>query len=209
MPPICSMQAQSNRLPRRMGLLEAVASDATRPLSELDLHLEGERDRLLVAWNATAQALPEATLAELFERQVERSPGAIALVYGETRWTFAELNAQANRLAHGLIDEGMGPECLVAVALPRSPGMVVAMLAVLKSGAAYLPVDPAYPAERIDLMLADACPARVIVASGSSLSAHPRALCLDSAVVVAALAQQPATDRANGWCGWMGSIRRT
>ena len=92
----------------------------------------------------------------------ERSPEAIALVFEETTLSYAQLNAQANRLAHLLIGRGIGPENLVAVALPRSIEMVVGLLAILKAGAAYLPLDPDYPAERLAYMLGDAQPACVL-----------------------------------------------
>ena len=89
---------------------------------------------------------------------MERSPEAIALVFEESTLSYAELNAQANRLAHLLISRGVGPETLVAIALPRSIEMVVGLLAILKAGGAYLPLDPEYPPERLAYMLNDARP---------------------------------------------------
>ena len=114
-----------------------------------------ERELLLDSFNATAYPLPEATLPELFERQVAGAPQAIALVFGEESLTYGELNARANRLAHYLIGLGVGPESLVGIALERSTQMVVALLGVLKAGGAYLPLDPDYPPQRVQLMLAD------------------------------------------------------
>jgi amino acid adenylation domain-containing protein/non-ribosomal peptide synthase protein (TIGR01720 family) len=99
-----------------------------------------------------------ATFPELFEAQVRRAPHALALVFEDTELTYAELNARANRFAHALIAQGVGPERVVALELPRSADMIVAQLAVLKAGGAYLPIDPDYPAERIAYMLADAAP---------------------------------------------------
>src|SRR5262249_61067393 len=95
---------------------------------------------------------------ELFEEQVGRTPGAVAVVCEDEALSYRELNERANRLAHLLIGEGVGPEDLVALALPRSLEMVVSLLGILKAGAAYLPIDPDYPAERIDFMLQDAAP---------------------------------------------------
>ncbi len=117
-------------------------------------------------WNDTAAAVPLASLHALVEAQVRRSPDAVAVICGERRLTYAELNSAANRLARLLMRRGAGPDRLVGVALPRSAELVVALLAVLKAGAAYLPVDPEYPAERIAFMLADAAPVALISAGG-------------------------------------------
>jgi amino acid adenylation domain-containing protein len=104
----------------------------------------------------------DRTLPSLFERRVAEAPGEIAIVSDDGELTYAALNGRANRLAHRLIDDGVGPESVVALILPRSPEAVVAMLAVLKAGGAYLPVDPAYPQERIAYLLADAKPDLVL-----------------------------------------------
>src|SRR5262249_19624737 len=121
-------------------------------------------------WNATARDLPQVTLPALFEAQVERSPEAIALVFEGSTVSYAELNAQANRLAHLLIGRGVGPENLVALALPRSAEMIVALLGILKAGAAYMPLDPDYPVERVAYMLRDAQPACVLTTAQIALS---------------------------------------
>ncbi|MEU6589843.1 non-ribosomal peptide synthase/polyketide synthase [Streptomyces sp. NPDC046881] len=136
------------------------ASDGTARLDDLDLLPPGERDRLLHGPARPALGpVPPATLPALIEAAVDRWPTAPALGAPGTLLTFAEVEAKANRLAHRLIARGAGPGGLVALLLPRSADMVLAQLAVAKAGAAFLPVDPAYPEERIALMLGDAAPA--------------------------------------------------
>src|SRR3981189_3090269 len=100
--------------------------------------------------------IPEASLPELFEAQVARSPQATAAVFEESSLSYEELNERANQLAHLLIGRGIGPEDVVAIALPRSLEMIVSLLGILKAGAAYLPLDPEYPSERLAFMLQDA-----------------------------------------------------
>jgi non-ribosomal peptide synthase protein (TIGR01720 family) len=126
-------------------LLAGIAADPDRPLGELPLLTDGERRELLVEWNDTALDVPAVTFPEVFEAQVRRGPDQTALVFRDSTFSFAELNVQANRLAHHLIDLGVGPERVVALAMPRSAETVVALLAVLKAGGAYVPVDPDLP----------------------------------------------------------------
>ncbi|MEW2283896.1 non-ribosomal peptide synthase/polyketide synthase [Streptomyces sp. NPDC047841] len=136
------------------------ASDGTARLDDIDVLPPGQRDRLLRGPARPAPApVPAATLPALVEAAVDRWPTAPALDAPGTLLTFAEAEARANRLAHRLIARGAGPGDLVALLLPRSADMVLAQLAVTKAGAAFLPVDPAYPEERIALMLRDAAPA--------------------------------------------------
>ncbi|WDD90604.1 amino acid adenylation domain-containing protein (plasmid) [Burkholderia sp. FERM BP-3421] len=159
-------RATIDTLARRLQqLLRAIAARPDQPLGEIDLLDAQERRQLLIDWNDTAQPVPDATLPHLFEQQVARTPDAVAIVCGDASMTYAQLNAAANRLAHQLIDAGLGPEQRVAVALPRSLDLVVALLAVLKSGAAYLPLDPDYPPERLAYMLDDAGPALLLTHS--------------------------------------------
>jgi amino acid adenylation domain-containing protein/FkbM family methyltransferase len=116
-----------------------------------------ERRQLLDQFNDTQADLDlSSPLHLLFQAQVLRSPDAPALAYQQQSLTYSELNERANRLAHLLINAGIGPESVVAILLPRSPNLVVALLAVLKAGAAYLPLDPSYPQQRLSFMLADA-----------------------------------------------------
>src|SRR5439155_8100616 len=112
--------------------------------------------QILIDWNATNSPYPrEASLPQLFESQVERAPAATALVFGEQRLTYQELNERANRLAHYLRKRGVGPEMVVGICIERSVDMIVGLLGILKAGAAYLPLDPSYPAKRLSLMLTD------------------------------------------------------
>ncbi|WP_051450882.1 non-ribosomal peptide synthetase [Actinospica robiniae] len=115
----------------------------------------GERDLLLGEVNRVVPAAPVRPPHELFQEHAAARPGATALVFGDTRLTYAELNARANRLAHNLRARGVGPERLVGVHLERGVEVVVSILAILKAGGAYLPLDPAYPADRRAYMLAE------------------------------------------------------
>ncbi|MGW3961742.1 non-ribosomal peptide synthase/polyketide synthase [Amycolatopsis sp. NPDC005003] len=148
-------------------LLTAIAEDPARPLRDLDVVGAAEREQVLVAFNDTRHEVPPVTLTELIEAQAARTPDAVAVVSRDERLTFAELDARADRLARLLAARGAGPERIVALALGRSVEIVVAQLAVLKTGAAYLPVDPDYPAERIAFMLADAKPVVVVTRPGT------------------------------------------
>ncbi|MFH8350450.1 non-ribosomal peptide synthase/polyketide synthase, partial [Streptomyces sp. NPDC018045] len=162
-------------LARWKRLLEQMTADPSLPLGRVRLLGEQERGQMLTAWNDTAVEAPEFTLAEQFEIQVRRAPDAVAVVCGTESVTYGELNARANRLAHWLIERGVAPEQRVAVVLPRSVGLVVALLAVLKAGGAYVPVDPGYPNERRAFVLADAAPLLVLdeAALDRDLSGYP------------------------------------
>ncbi|MFE1803331.1 amino acid adenylation domain-containing protein [Streptomyces sp. NPDC059533] len=154
-------------------LLTAVADAPSTPVGEVDL-LSAEQHRLIREWNGTAVPVPDTTLVELFERQVARTPGAPATVFRGERLSYAELDARAELLAGELCARGAGPERIVAVALHRSTEMVVSLLAVLKSGAAYLPVDPSLPADRIAYLLSDAEPV-LLLADDAVAAALPAA----------------------------------
>ncbi|MEV5906539.1 amino acid adenylation domain-containing protein, partial [Streptomyces sp. NPDC052127] len=140
-------------------LLAAVAAAPDQPIGGIDLLSAEERGELLPVVQGGAAGV---SLPELFAAQVTATPDAVALVCGDVEVTYRQLDARANRFAHALIARGVGPEQVVAVALPRSVESVVAVLGVLKAGAAYLPVDPGYPAARIAFMLDDARPAVVV-----------------------------------------------
>ncbi|WP_121716382.1 non-ribosomal peptide synthetase [Streptomyces sp. E5N91] len=144
------------------GLVTALAERPDLPLRQVPVLDAADRRRMLAIGTGPDAAGspngPTLTLPGLFERQAALSPDARALVHQGTRWTYAELNARANRLARLLVRHGVGPESLVAVALDSSPQLITALLAVLKAGGAYLPIDPSYPAHRIAYMADDARP---------------------------------------------------
>ncbi|HEY0728016.1 MAG TPA: amino acid adenylation domain-containing protein, partial [Pyrinomonadaceae bacterium] len=141
-------------------LLTAIAADAERRVSELPLLTEAEERQLLVEWNDTAVAYrtpdAEVPLHGLIEEQVLRTPTAMAVSSGGEHVSYEELNGRANQLAHRLRSLGVGAESLVGVVMERSVELVVALLGILKSGAAYVPLDPSYPSARLAFMLADA-----------------------------------------------------
>ncbi len=144
-------------------LLERIARDPDVRPSRLELMDPYERRRVVEGWNRTATAYPsEAGIPELFEEQAARTPDAPAAVHGAESLTYRALNERANRLAHHLIAAGVGPEARVGICLERGAEMVITMLAVLKAGAAYVPLEPAYPAERLGFMLADSSAAAVV-----------------------------------------------
>lgn len=145
---------------------------------------EAERNQLLVAWNSTQADYPHVCVHELFEAQVQRTPDAIALVAGTQQLTYRALNQRANQLAHYLHSLGVKAESLVGVCIEREPEMMVAILGILKAGGAYLPLDPAYPKERLLYMVSNA-EVEVLLTSDALLSTLPdmtditHLLCLD------------------------------
>ncbi|HEX6751683.1 MAG TPA: amino acid adenylation domain-containing protein [Longimicrobium sp.] len=174
-------------------VLEQVGAHADVRISRLDLLGDAERSRVLDEWNRTERPYPRGVcIHELFDAQVRERPGAAALVWGEESLTYRELDARANRLAHHLVRLGVGPEARVGVLLARSAELIVSLLAVLKAGGCYVPLDPAYPPERLALMLADAG-ASVLVTRGALASGleAPRAAVVDLDVLAGALAAEP------------------
>ncbi|GIN77884.1 MULTISPECIES: lichenysin non-ribosomal peptide synthetase LicA [Bacillus] len=139
-----------------VNLLEAVAENPDARLSELSLLDEAEKRRIVQNWNETRLAVPQdKTVHELFEAQVLRTPDRGAAVYNGVKWTYKELNARANRLARLLIEKGARPEQRIGIMVKPSLEMAAGVLAILKAGAAYVPIDPSYPAERIGYVLKD------------------------------------------------------
>ncbi|GGK49803.1 non-ribosomal peptide synthase/polyketide synthase [Nocardia camponoti] len=155
---------------RFVRMLEEVAADPSVVIGDIDLLSDTERADLTHNWAQSAPdggtglfANPEATLADLVDAMVAEHGDRTAVKFGDESLTYSELDRRANTLARKLIGEGAGPGQLVAVILPRSLDLVVALLAVVKSGAGYVPIDPTYPADRIAYVLSDAAPASVIV----------------------------------------------
>ena len=165
-------------------LLEGIVADPDERLSRLPLLTSGERHRLLVEWNTTTAPYPnDQCIHSAFEAQVTRTPDAVAVICGDEFLTYQELNRRANQVAHYLQTLGVGPEVLVGLCMERSLSMVVGMLGILKAGGAYLPLDPAYPPERLTFMLEDAQPPVVLTQEhlAASLPAHGALMvCLDA-----------------------------
>jgi amino acid adenylation domain-containing protein/non-ribosomal peptide synthase protein (TIGR01720 family) len=185
--------ATARRLVRHFeALLAGIARQPGLPVSELPLLEPAERQQVRVEWNDSVAGLTgPAALHRLLEAQAASTPDAVAVIFGEESLTYTELNARAERLARHLIAMGGGPERRVAVALERSAELVVALLAALKSGSAYVPLDPGYPRERLAFMLADARPAVLLTTERlreQLPSEDVPVLCLD------ALEDAPAAD---------------
>ncbi len=174
-------------------LAESAALDPDRPVSRLAMLSETERGQVLYGWNPKAQAAAGGSLKERFEARARARPDDLAVVAGAQRWTFSELNRRANRLAWRLLEGGVGPGATVGVLMEKSAELVAAVLAVAKAGAAYVPLDPLYPLERLEFMLADAAP-RVLITDARPSGPVPAT---DAAVVPAdwsGLAALPEAD---------------
>jgi amino acid adenylation domain-containing protein len=140
-------------------LAESAGGAADRRISRLSMLSEGERAKLVVSWNAHAEPLPEReSIKELFEEQAAATPSADAVAFAGEHLTFDELNRRANRIAWLLRERGVGPGDFVGILMEKSLGLVPAVLGVVKAGAAYIPLDPLYPADRLEFMVADAAP---------------------------------------------------
>ena len=165
-------------------VLQGIIADPHRPLRELSLVGESEREQLLVTWNSTRRDYPrDRCFHELFESQVERTPDAVALTMGRQELTYSALNARSNQLAAHLRTLGVGPEILVGIAVERSIEMLVGVLGVLKAGGAYVPLDPTYPLDRLVFMLEDTS-APVLLTQARLLDRLPahraHVVCLDA-----------------------------
>ncbi|MEV5243545.1 amino acid adenylation domain-containing protein, partial [Streptomyces cinnamoneus] len=152
-------------LVRFVRLLERIADQDATPIGHLEMLTDEERQLALVDWNDTSRALAPITLHQLVEERAAVTPGSTAIDSRDLTLSYGELNTRANQLAHSLIEQGVRPEQIVALVLPRSVDIAVAQLAVVKAGAAFLPVDPDYPTERIAYILQDAAPALLITDS--------------------------------------------
>ncbi len=165
-------------------LLQAIVVNPRQRVSDLPILTESEQRQLLVGWNQTTAQYPShLCLHQLFERQVESTPEATAVVFGQKEISYSELNRRANQLAHYLRSVGVGSEVLVGLCVERSEEMIVGLLGILKAGGAYVPIDPAYPKDRIALILDDT-QAPVVLTNNRQLECLPqrdiRVLCLDS-----------------------------
>jgi amino acid adenylation domain-containing protein len=137
-------------------LLEGIVANPTEKIFELPLVGEAERHKLLIDWNQTAREFPANQCAhQLFEQQAARTPNAAAVIFADQQLTYAELNARANRLAHYLRGLGVGPDTLVGISVERSLELAIGLLGILKAGAAYVPLDPTFPKDRVAFMLED------------------------------------------------------
>ncbi|HEY6425473.1 MAG TPA: amino acid adenylation domain-containing protein, partial [Pseudonocardiaceae bacterium] len=180
-------------------LLAGIAENADRAVGDVPWISESERHRVLVEWAGSGEVEAWVTVPELLQAQVTRTPDAVAVTCGGVGVSYAELNARANRLARYLVERGAGPERFVALALPRSVEMIVAIVAVLKSGAAYVPVDLGYPVERITGMLGDAGPVALltsgdVVGQLAGVGGGIVRLVLDDPEVAAAVARRSEAD---------------
>ncbi len=201
-----SARAISERFAR---VLTVVAGHPQARPSQVEVLGQAERAQILAGWNDSAADVPAATLPGLFEAQAARVPDAVAVVCGDVLVSYAELEARASRLAGVLAAAGAGPETVVAVVMGRSVALVAAVLGVMKAGAAYLPVDPGYPVERIAYMLRDARPAVIITSAEAAddlpaLLGVPVLVADDRGVVAGAGARPAGQRRARG-----RGIRRT
>jgi amino acid adenylation domain-containing protein len=140
-----------------VALLEGMLEEPERAVSLVPMMSEAERERILVQWNATRVDYPrDRCIHEVFEEQVERTPEAVAVLFGDETLTYRELNIRSNRLAHNLRALGVGPDVPVGFSIERSPEMIVGLLGILKAGAAYVPIDPTHPQDRLAFIMADA-----------------------------------------------------
>ena len=190
-------------------LLEGIVVDPERRVSELPILAERERQQLLVEWIGTKTDYPQdRCIHELFEAQEEKTPDTIAVVFEDERLTYRELNSKANQLAHHLKKLSVGPDMLVGIFMERSLEMIVGLLGVLKAGAAYLPLHPTAPQERVAFMLEDSSTSLLLTqkrlieeggwkientdAPSGSLKGRTKVLCLDADWE--AISQEPLTN---------------
>ncbi|NVI09627.1 amino acid adenylation domain-containing protein, partial [Paraburkholderia sp. JPY454] len=191
---------QVDRMAQHLEILlrEAVAK-RQQPVCHLDLLPAAERRYLLEELNRTEAAYPsERCIHELFEAQVRRAPEAVALVHENERLSYGELNARANRLAHHLVGLGVRPDQPVAICVERSAAMVVGLLAILKAGGAYLPLDPAYPSQRLRQVLGDAAPQLLLCDAAGRAALGPEVLtdviAVDLETATPVWGEQPPSD---------------
>ena len=163
-------------------LLRELPRKADRPIAELEMLTPSERQRSVYEWNDTGLQFPQVCIHDLFDEQVEKNPAAQAVVCNGNSLRYGELEWKANQLAHYLKAKGVGVEDRVGIYLPRSEQIVIEMLGILKAGAAYVPLDLIYPAERIAYMIKDSNPFAIITLSNlcTQLPDQIRKICLDA-----------------------------
>ena len=195
---------------RLVRVLAAVAADPGQPVSGVEILGAGERREILAGWNDTAAAVPAGGVHELVAARAAACPDAAAVVCGDAVVTYGELEARAGRLAGYLRAAGAGPETVVGLCLERGADVVAAVLAVWKAGAAYLPVDPAWPAERAGFVLADSG-AGIVVSRGEVPAGAPagRLVRLDDPVVAARVAAGPVVAGAGVAAGQLAYVMYT
>ncbi|UWF47514.1 non-ribosomal peptide synthase/polyketide synthase [Pseudomonas sp. N3-W] len=177
-------------------LLQAIVQDPTQRIGQLPMLDSARQQQLLAQWNPARVEHPVSQcIHQAIEAQAARHPDAVAVVFGEERLSYAELNRKANRWAHQLIAQGVGPDVRVGVSVERSLDMIVAIVAVLKAGGAYVPLDPSYPDDRLSYMIEDSG-IELLLTQGqllAQLPIPPGLVCLD-------LNQPPAGSDANPLC---------
>jgi len=180
-------------------LLRGIVHNPVEQVRSIPMLAEGERDRLVHDFNATATGFPTNSLVGLVQAQMAKNPAAIALEAGAAVLTYAELDQRTNRLAHQLVDKGVTPGSLVGVCVERCLEAPLAILAVLKAGAAYVPIDPTYPADRVEYMLADSA-ARVLLTQSALVESlapgEAEVICIDEFDWESGNASAPSVDIA-------------
>ena len=136
-----------------INLLTGIAFDPTQKINDIPIMGSVEYERQVVTWNTTAGEYPSECLHQLFENEVRRAPNSVALVHGDRTMSYAELDRRSSQVAHGLHCLGVQPETIVGICVDPSFELMVGVLGILKAGAAYLPIDPTHPQDRVDFML--------------------------------------------------------
>jgi natural product biosynthesis luciferase-like monooxygenase protein len=192
-----SPEAIDRCLAQLQSILEALPGRGTGTIRDLPMLASEEEHQLVRSWNRTARAFDQLCIHALFEQQVERTPDATALTIRDQSCSYRELNRRANRLARELVARGAGPDQMVGIFVDRSIDMVVGLLGVLKSGAAFVPLDPSYPRERLGWMLDDAA-ATLVVTQPTLVSSLPpdraSVLTIDSRAAGAEFDDNPKTN---------------
>ncbi|MBK7992399.1 MAG: amino acid adenylation domain-containing protein [Blastocatellia bacterium] len=176
--------------------LNSMVADPQRHYEKESLLSDDEREIILNSWNATAKAYPDLCIHQLFEIQAKSTPNKIAVVFENKQLTYYELNSKANRLAYHLISLNVEPDHLVGICVERSLEMIIGLLAILKAGAAYVPLDPSYPKDRISFILSDAN-IKVLLTQEKLLSTFPQEqniICLDGKWGVSEKSENPKTN---------------